>query len=104
MNCVPMPLPNPTPGVGSGRVSTADLSTEAVNESSTGLDQLSSLELVQLMNREDHRVVTAVGAVATLGTRGGKGGGSIVVFVGAVDVGAFARRAAGPHESRKDES
>jgi N-acetylmuramic acid 6-phosphate etherase len=41
-----------------------ELTTEAANERSTRLDELSSLELVQLMNREDHDVVTAVTAAA----------------------------------------
>ncbi len=41
-----------------------ELTTEAANERSTHLDELSPLELVELMNREDHGVVSAVEAVA----------------------------------------
>ena len=41
-----------------------ELTTEAQNQSSARLDELSSLELVRLMNREDQGVVAAVDAVA----------------------------------------
>ncbi|MHC4513637.1 MAG: N-acetylmuramic acid 6-phosphate etherase [Planctomycetota bacterium] len=41
-----------------------ELTTESINQRSAHLDELSPLELVRLMNREDHEVVTAVEAAA----------------------------------------
>jgi N-acetylmuramic acid 6-phosphate etherase len=40
------------------------LTTEAANPASTAIDTLSALEIVRLMNAEDAKVATAVGAVA----------------------------------------
>src|SRR5438309_235334 len=40
------------------------LPTEACNPASTNLDELTPLHLVQLMNREDSRVLTAVASQA----------------------------------------
>jgi N-acetylmuramic acid 6-phosphate etherase len=48
----------------SRRVNYAALSTEKANPQSAGLDRLSSLHIVSLMNREDRRVLKAIAAAA----------------------------------------
>ncbi len=66
-----------------------ELTTEAANERSTHLDELSPLELVKLMNREDHGVVSAVDAVAPRiaaaieAVASALGGGGRLLYLGA---------------------